>query len=165
MRYPLGGVTRIERPHNFREREATLADDETPNPEDFMLNTFVAAANAGKGSVGITLWVGGTIVSGATAGVAEFFDGVAEEFDAVSTEVGSDGQALGDVFRMVAYEARKDVVAAESEDDPPSFQFIHLKNAKAFSPGSQPIPTNRGVWWRGRLDAVDGWCFGELSVG
>ncbi len=56
----------------------------------------------------------------------------------------------------------------DSEDDaqqsstPP--QFIHLIDSRCFSPGGQPLPSNRGVLWRGKVNAVSGFTLGSLSA-
>lgn len=44
--------------------------------------------------------------------------------------------------------------------------FIHLKNTRFFHPAGtvgKGVPSNEGVWWRGRLDRIDGYWFGRLS--
>jgi hypothetical protein len=42
--------------------------------------------------------------------------------------------------------------------------FIHLQDAHFVAPGQRPTRESRGVWWRGRLTAVDGWNWGVLTV-
>ncbi|MBP0716154.1 hypothetical protein J8I33_22850 [Burkholderia sp. AcTa6-5] len=51
----------------------------------------------------------------------------------------------------------------EPNDLPPP-QYIHIKGARFFSNSGNPIPGNGGVWWRGRISEVDGFCLGELSA-
>ena len=137
-------------------------DAELDHEEDreWLLSLFVRIANAGKGSFGMTLWVGGAVVSGTLIGAAEFYDGIAEDFDQAVKE-----GSIGDAFRNVSASVRDDF---SKEEDPvetmPPPAFIHFKNARTYSPGGRPIPENRGVWWRGRLDSVDAWCFGELRA-
>jgi hypothetical protein len=41
-------------------------------------------------------------------------------------------------------------------------EFIHLRDAKFFVPGGKPIPDNASVYWRGRLESVDGFTLGLL---
>jgi hypothetical protein len=41
--------------------------------------------------------------------------------------------------------------------------YIHLRGARFFSPSGQSVPGNEGFFWRGRLDAVDGWSIGVLG--
>jgi hypothetical protein len=131
--------------------------DESEIIRDGLLTGFVDMANAGKVGFGLTVWTGGAIVSGTLVGITDYFDGVASDFDRAQ---GEGAEALANAFRTVAAGMRQEVESAERE----SPTLIHLKHAKTYSPGGRPIPTHRGVWWRGRLDAVDGWCFGELVV-
>jgi hypothetical protein len=42
-------------------------------------------------------------------------------------------------------------------------QYIHLKNAKVHHPTGQ-LPTDDGVLWRGRINAVSGWNLGVLAA-
>ena len=130
---------------------------------DWLLGAFVTAVNAGARQVGITLWTGGLLVSGTLVGVDDYFEGVATAFDeaAVPGE-----ESLGAMFRTLGEQARdliqaEDRESAASDTPPPDPAFIHLQNATTYSPGLQPIPTDRGVWWRGRLESVGGWSFGR----
>lgn len=44
-------------------------------------------------------------------------------------------------------------------------QYIHLKDAFVYH-GNSSIPTSgTGVYWRGRIDRVDGFIFGKLGPG
>jgi hypothetical protein len=138
------------------EPEAT--PEATIDDADWLLALFVRIANASKGNFGLTLWTSGAIVSGTLVGVAEYLDGVASDFDeATGAEV------LGAPFRELSKDARQQLEAEEAESIPVA--FIHLKDARTYSPGGEPIPANRGVWWRARLESVDAWCFGELRKG
>jgi hypothetical protein len=42
-------------------------------------------------------------------------------------------------------------------------QFIHLREARVFSPRGAGLPGN-GMYWRGRLSEVSGWSFGLLEA-
>jgi hypothetical protein len=143
------------------EQELDEYIDEEREPDPF-LGLFVRAANAGEGNVGVTLWVGGAIVTGMVVGTDEFFDALADYVEGDTGETAS-------TFRKVATELREDrdaakaVVAEDGLGDDP-VTFIHLRDARAFAPGSGPIPSNQGFLWRGRLDTVDAWSFGVLSV-
>jgi hypothetical protein len=53
-----------------------------------------------------------------------------------------------------------------SEDDktePAPHNFIHLRDAKYFTPGQKAIPDNRSVFCRIKLDAISAFSFGTLS--
>lgn len=42
--------------------------------------------------------------------------------------------------------------------------FIHLRDAKYYVPGANPIPGNMGVFVRISLEAIQGFSFGKLEV-
>jgi hypothetical protein len=46
------------------------------------------------------------------------------------------------------------------EGQPPS--YIHLKDARIFAPGQNPIPSS-GLLWRGRISCVEGFSMGSFS--
>jgi hypothetical protein len=50
----------------------------------------------------------------------------------------------------------------QSEDLSPD--FIHLRDARCFTPSGGPVPTNQGVFWRISLESVQGFHFGLLGV-
>ncbi|EKO3480754.1 hypothetical protein M0358_000821 [Vibrio fluvialis] len=53
--------------------------------------------------------------------------------------------------------------APDPEDDGER-NFIHLRDAKYFTPGQQPIPNNESIYCRIRLEKVSGFNIGVLSL-
>ena len=93
-------------------------------------------------------------------GISEYLDGIPADF-----EQASHGGSIAQAFHGLSAKAREAIAEdADPVEDPPSPLFLHLNGARTFSPGGHPIPTNRGVWWRGRLDSIDAWSFGELRA-
>lgn len=45
-----------------------------------------------------------------------------------------------------------------------SYDYIHLRDAKYYVPGSNPIPGNMGVFVRIPLESVQGFSFGKLNI-
>lgn len=43
-------------------------------------------------------------------------------------------------------------------------RFIHLRNAKYFSPGQPPVPDNEGITCRIKISDVSGFNFGQLAT-
>lgn len=41
--------------------------------------------------------------------------------------------------------------------------YIHLCNARFYFSSRNPLSTPDGIWWRGRLDAVDAFWLGEIE--
>lgn len=131
---------------------------------DPILATFVSMMEARKiADVTVTLWTGGVLVSGRIASLTEYLDGTAETFDRAASDP---SKSFGEVVRILIDNLPDVDPEAELAEDKALRRFIHLRNAQTFAPGTgHPIPSGAGVWWRGRLDAVDGWCFGELRAG
>ncbi|GIF22858.1 hypothetical protein BJ973_000785 [Actinoplanes tereljensis] len=132
---------------------------------DRVLGLMVDALNSRKESVDGGIWVSlsvrGTMVSGEIIPHWQWFD---EQ----TTLFGEESHVA--YFASLMKESRDEHVALMDKDDseltpeqrwelnqPPA--FIHLRHARTFLP--EPVPT-RGHYWRGRLEDVSGWSFGEL---
>lgn len=147
------------------EGSETIEDERGPGQEDRgdpTLSVLVRIANAGGMSLGVTLMVGGAVVSGILVGTADFNEGLAEYIDQKS---GPDGKFLADMHRKAAEDLR-----SEFGDDfkaafgaPYVATYIHLRDARVYTPHGS-VPRNEGIFWRGRLDSVDGWSIGSLGT-
>ena len=133
------------------------------NTSDWFLQTLVGMSNNSDVSFSITLNVGGVLVSGELIGGEEYFNGFANDLKMAGLPANAADlfKKFGDIY----VKQREQKEANQDDNTIPPPQYIHLKNARIFHPGGNPIPTNRGVWWRGRLDAVDGFILGSLSAG
>lgn len=137
---------------------AEKAEEHTPFavPHDWFLQSLVNMANDGF-EVGITLQVSGLLVSGVLAGGKSYFEGFAEEF---SSRFNDPESAK---FMRGHFTNYGDIYKKEDGAPPTSPQYIHLKNARFFNTSGNPIPGNRGVWWRGRISEVAGFTLGSLE--
>lgn len=128
-------------------------------PADVFLQFLVNLVNNGGQleSIGVTLQMGGMLVSGSIVSGAEYFDRFAASFaDSLS---GMDAQArqsvrtslaeLGDVFRL-------------PQPAEPLPNYIHLADALFFTADGTPI-AGQPTLWRGRSSAVDGFILGRLQ--
>jgi len=59
--------------------------------------------------------------------------------------------------------ALKEFCGQELDEDAPN--FIHLLDAKYFTPGQPPTPTNMNIYCRIALDSVQGFSLGKLESG
>ncbi len=108
--------------------------------EDWFLALLVESVNRGGDSIGLTLAIGGMLVSGDVISPEAFFDGthVPEEIKKELTRGSEDGEEA----RLPAY--------------------IHLKNARFYQGGGSapPIPGDHpmgaSVFFRAKLASVDG---------
>ena len=143
---------------------------------DWFLQTLVGLANSWNLIIGITLNVGGTLISGDLVSGRGYFEDFAKNFvdgfvagvkgvdpETVSAMEGS-LKKLADMYPDRTVEKKKEEEEAEEEalhtTDRPT--YIHLRDARIYHPAGAPIPANQGVWWRGRLEAVDGFFLGRI---
>ncbi len=133
-------------------------------PVDWFLAELVRRANDGGLSIGITLCVGGTLVSGSLIGGRAYFEGFAENVAAAATDAETAERARaffrGPAAMYRSEERRLRDVAA----DPEPLAYIHLEDARFFTVAGDPIPGNHGVYWRGKLSAVDGFVLGTMGT-
>lgn len=130
--------------------EVSRVDD-----KDWFLQKLVNMVNYGKWSFGITLNVGGFLVSGNLIGGKEYFEGFSDEF--AGALKGLDG--ADEVKNVLSKNG--DIYTSGEDMSLPS--YVHIKGARFFNTNGNPIPGNRGVWWRGRISEVDGFSLGSLS--
>ncbi|WP_196482435.1 gas vesicle accessory protein GvpU [Burkholderia pseudomultivorans] len=127
---------------------------------DWFLQSLVSIVNRTPGTFGITLNVDGQLISGQLVGGKQYFEGFADAFAGALNDVdGAEG--------VRSFLASHGNIYSDEDDAPndiPPPQFIHVKGARFFSNSGNPIPGNGGVWWRGRISEVDGFCLGELSA-
>lgn len=133
---------------------------------DWFLQGFIDLANKGL-QFPITLISGGMLVSGIMIGGEEYFRLYGEMMRLAFS--GEDTQAA--MQQWVATFGERYLSSDEEESDResgrPSYppQFIHMKNAKYFTPGERPIPgSGDGTLWRGRLSQVTGFNYGSLAT-
>jgi len=132
------------------------------NNSDWLLQKLVNLCNISDSYLSITLNVRGSLISGELIGGEQYFDGFASDL-----KKGGMSAEFADFFKKFGgiYTKQKEQIKDKKDDETaPPPQYIHLKNAQIFLHGRNPIPTNRGVWWRGRLEAIDGFILGTLSV-
>lgn len=126
---------------------------------DWLLAWIVSLAETGI-EIGVTLSVGGQLVSGTVIGGRQYFDGISNSIKDSSASEGDASlpirESLAESFKTwrVVYPTPGDV--SLNGGHKPS--FIHLKNVTIFM-GTSPLPSN---FWRGQLANIDGFSFGSL---
>lgn len=128
--------------------------------KDILLETLIdfvekiPGAKDAKSAFYVTLTVGGVIISGRICDKVEFW-----KHHPLS-------ENIWDTWEKADASKKASTAANSAEDDEPERVFIHLADAKYFSPGQGPIPTDGpGVYWRGKLESVHGFSFGKLEIG
>lgn len=130
---------------------------------DPFLATHVKFINKRGYEVGITLNVGGLLITGLLASGREYYKTFGEQYAGGLRRSGVDesiAKSMQETFESMGTR----FYGASSEDkgelDNEPIAFIHIKNARIYS-GSQIVASVD--WWRGRLAAVDGFILGEIT--
>jgi hypothetical protein len=142
--------------------EAESVSPTSPSAEaDWFLQSLVGMANESTLEIGITLQLSGMLVSGNLVSGRQYFDGFASDFARPFANDPETANPIKESFRAYGeiYGQPKD-----GEPDRPAPQFVHLKDARFFNTAGNPIPGNKGVWWRGRVCEVGGFSLGSLST-
>jgi len=126
---------------------------------DWSLVDLMGFANLGV-SIGVTLTVGGLVVSGQLMSAKAYLQETASMM--ASANMHGDNEIL-ETFET-AWKSFADMEEASIGDDDAlgmNAEFIHLSNARLGGPsGWFPNP---GTLWRGRVDRVDSWILGTIS--
>lgn len=107
-----------------KAKNATLEID-----TDWLLQYFVVLANKSEIGIGVTLNVGGLIVSGELVSEKRYFEGIAQEMAAANADDVLKN-AFQTAFRHMASQYEPQTEASEEDKLLPV--FIHLKNAKIY---------------------------------
>jgi hypothetical protein len=125
---------------------------------DWYLQSLVSLVNKSNIEFGITLFVEGLTISGQVVSGRKYFETFAKEFSGAYP-----GNAESQENIRQALASRASIYDhKDSDGTPPPPQFIHLVNCRCFSSGGV-LPNNRGVLWRGKINAVSGFSLGSLS--
>ncbi len=134
-----------------------IALDNTP-AKDWFLQFLVSMANKNKLELGITLNVGGLLISGTLAGVKQYFTDFGADF-AASLKESKGSEEIKATFKKIGDECA--CVSHSEQTDFPS--YIHLKNARFYTAQGNEILENRSLWWRGRISEVQGFIPANLD--
>jgi hypothetical protein len=156
---------------------------------DWLLERLVELAEQGE-SVAVTLFVGGILISGWLTGEEDYLNALAEEaegepsmqtssrrgrlrrghdrrdadVDQERTRTAEWWKWWRNVISTIQGESqsRRARASEKPEQDDGGPRLIHLTNARVLHPTHQFVPSQGGMWWRGRLDRIDGFMIGEL---
>lgn len=123
---------------------------------DPMLEMLVSFAEKLDIGVGVTLTVRGLLISGNIITYQGYLEGLVQAFESTSDNV---GQIIATGYRS-ASQAYQEALIKKGLEELPHPQYIHLSNARFIS-GNRIVQT--GVYWRGRLDEVDGFFLGIIE--
>ncbi len=132
---------------------------------DWFLQALVSIVNDESAGIPITLSVGGLLISGEMIGGKAYFNEFARQFKDGFGDISSKTAAtieeafkrLGDVYDPTQKESRGNAYITKPH-------LVHLRNVQMHHAGGPPLLSEKGVLWRGRLEAVDGFSLGRLSL-
>lgn len=150
----------MSEPERPREDASAFADDQV----DWWLQDLVELANSGPfDGVTLTLQMGGILVSGTLTSRTKYFEeGMTQSKLSPFSSSPEDRTWILENFGSEADKKSQEALALAGT--PLRTWYIHLRNARVFHPSGGSIPKNEGVWWRGKITAVDGFFFGSLSI-
>lgn len=123
---------------------------------DWLLQWLVKFSNNVGVTIGITLSIGGTLVSGELVSHKIYFDQFSEDFSSAFKKYeGVDTEELKVGIQNFNREP--------AEDQPqPALQYLHLKNARVYTSSATPV-IGKGQLWRGKISSVDGFTLGSIT--
>ncbi len=137
-----------------------MADQSTGPVVDLVLAALVKAVNRGETStLGISLVVGGSWLTGSMIGGRMWFDQLAQLVD---NETSSDA---GQLFRRIGRAAYPSESEGLAEGRPPLDTdpgFVHLRGARLLTGAAVRVPDPGGLI-RIKLSSIDGWLVGILD--
>lgn len=128
------------------KEEAPIVD---PTLKDLVLVTLVNTCNKSDLEIGITLLVGGIVITGNLVSGKKYIDGVASLFEEANAK------ALAEWYREFGEEA----YGSEGSHQSQIPEMIHLKDAKIMD----GTATHNVGWWRGKINSVDGHNIGYMT--
>lgn len=141
---------------------ASADQDQLSDPDrtgDWLIQRMVFLANRGLIEIAVTVTVDGFLISGQLSSGRRYFQ---ETSILLRESLLAELAPIYDSIRDEVYPEPNLEVEPDESDLAPT--FIHLRDAKYFHPGGQPIPANTGVWWRGRISQLSGFSVGLLGI-
>lgn len=123
---------------------------------DWFLQNLSCLTNSSELEFGITLNVSGQTISGIMIGGKKYFEMFAELF---SDEWPNNEK---DEIREIFLKNTEVYSLKDGEAKLPPAQYIHLKDATVFH-GDCKLPSEQGMLWRGKINAISGFHLGELT--
>ena len=143
----------------------TQSQNKVSRPVDWFLQSLVSIVNDETGDIPITLSVSGLLVSGEMIGGKTYFEEFARQFKDGFRDISRETAAtieesfkrLGDLYNPIQQESQRN-------GSRPKPHIVHLRDAQIYHSGDNPTPFEKRVLWRGRLEAIDGFSLGRLSL-
>jgi hypothetical protein len=133
------------------------------NERDWYLQLFIAMAETMETGIPVTLSVRGILVTGTPISSKKYFDGVAKLVSEAFAKAGFLPDNIKTITESLALPGKQmEEIAKDETTSPSTYTYIHLENARFYSPSGVPW-TQPGTLWRGKVSSVDGFYFGGLD--
>lgn len=128
---------------------------------DLVLQDLVGIVNRFPASAfGITLFVGGSVVTGMLISAQEYFERYASVWREALKETPDVAERIANGWAALGSKH-----ANEAQENPRGpFHFVHLRDALILT-GDTLYPSSGGFLWRGRISQVAGFSIGVLATG
>jgi hypothetical protein len=123
---------------------------------DWLLQWLGGFINETNLRIGITLTVGGNMITGTLISHQTYFERLANDFSTPFAVASPETQEVIHA-KILSFNA-----SVDPEKTQAPIQYIHLDNARVYTGGDQILP-DEGTLWRGKLAAVEGFILGELN--
>lgn len=130
-------------------------------PGDWLLRNIMGTVVGLGVEIGVTLTVGGSVISGIAINGEKYMDLFADGITNGASE-GEVRHSIGEGLRAWKQIYQKPDAAGD-DWKPSHIGYVHLKDAQFYIPGQEGMPRN-GLLWRGRLDSIDGFSLGNFST-
>lgn len=141
------------------DEQATPDQDHTVQPvvdvggDDMLMFLASFAQDTAGTEIGMTVSVGGTVVSGNVIGRNAWLDLIAEQGNRQGGNGGTFLASLAEVYKRPTRD--------DDDDTPQRFGFLHFKDAAILM---GPTMSPRGMLWRVRIEEVTAWTFSVISA-
>lgn len=143
-------------------KDVKKVSEHNPAEGDWFLQRLISIVTSTDIGFGITLNVGGFLISGSLVSGHKYFEGFGKDF--ATPFVNLAGDDIADILRQAVAQCGA-TYTKENAEDVDVLSYIHIENAKFFDATGRSIPSDRGTWWRGRIREVQGFMLGSLSEG
>ncbi|HEV2816149.1 MAG TPA: hypothetical protein VGW40_02860 [Allosphingosinicella sp.] len=132
--------------------------------KDWFLQSLIELADIGI-ELGVTLSAQGMLISGILISGKRYFEQLSED-----VKSGTGPNASEKIVSLISRSFKQFVVIYEKPEDAgddwkaPKPAYVHLRDARFFMPGQPPLPNNKGVLWRGKLNRVTGFVLANLTA-
>jgi hypothetical protein len=124
---------------------------------DENLVRWVAAVEKQDATLGVTLMIGGIIITGTLVSSARWFSELAELAEQHENPQWSEGNTQA--LRERALAEQVEVIAEHATD---SYRYLHIVDAVTHGASTRPFGQFR---WRVRLASIDAWTLGVMEPG